>query len=58
MLDPSETVEAHMLRQIQAERNKDMQLALKPMRHLLGPRVEAHLDHSDRDARADEDQVF
>jgi threonyl-tRNA synthetase len=57
MLDPFETVEVHMLRQIRAERNKDMQLALKPMHRPLGVRVVAHLDHSYRDALEDEDLV-
>lgn len=46
-----------MLRQIQAERNKDMQLALKPMHRPLEVRVVAHLYHLYRDAREDEDLV-
>ena len=46
-----------MLRQIQAERNKGMQLALKPMHRPHGARVVAHLYHLYRDAREDEDLV-
>jgi len=57
MPDPFETVEVHMLRQIQAGRNRDMQLALKLMHHLLGVRVAVHLYHLDRDAREGEDLV-
>jgi hypothetical protein len=57
MLDPFETVEVHMLRQIQAGRNKDMQLALKLMHRPLGVRVAVHLYHLDRDAQGGEDLV-
>jgi hypothetical protein len=57
MLNLFETVEVHMLHQIQAGRNKDMQLALKPMHRPLGVRVAARLYHLDRGAREGEDLV-